>query len=52
MKKLLKKLANKVMIRLIGHIPFPEVHDYKIVEKEIDLIAFYLGNVNPVNNWS
>ncbi len=51
MKKLFKRVANKIMIRIWGHIPFPDVHEYKAEPKNVDLICFYLHNVNPINNF-
>lgn len=51
MKKFFKKLANRWMIRLCGHIPFPDLHEYKVESKGVDLICFYLHNVNPINTF-
>lgn len=50
MKKI-KKIINKIMIRVFGHIPFPKEHEYKKVEFNNSIFSFYVKNLNCENNF-
>jgi len=49
MKRRLKKLANRIMVRICWHVPYPEVYEY--AEKKIDfwnIISFQIKKTSEI----